>query len=118
MHKPIRGPRPLRQRARELRQEQTAAETRLWHHLRGRKVHGLKFRRQHPIERFIVDFYCAEHQLVIEVDGRIHEDRAVQDQQRTDWLEARGYRVMRFTNREVFHDIQGTLDRIVDACRG
>ncbi|MEM7130358.1 MAG: DUF559 domain-containing protein [Chloroflexota bacterium] len=114
-HKPIRGSHELRQRARDLRQEQTKAEI-IWHHLRGRKNNGLKFRRQHPIECFIVDFYCAEHQLVVEVDDPIHHEQSEHDQLRTAWLEERGYSVIRFTNSQVIQDIDAVLEAIVQAC--
>jgi len=89
---------PLLTAARELRQPQTPAEVKLWAHLRSRQIDGLKFRRQHPIDRFIIDFYCAEAKLCIEIDGDSHAEQAEYDQARTEYLNERGYTVMRFTN--------------------
>lgn len=91
----------LRERAREFRQPLTPAEADLWRALRGRNLSGYKFRRQHPIDRFIVDFYCAEKKLVIEVDGDVHATQEAYDAARTEWLEAQGYIVIRFTNTDV-----------------
>lgn len=79
----------IRQRARELRQPQTRAEAILWRQLRDRRLKGLKFRRQHPIGHFIVDFHCPKHQLVVEIDGDTHATHAEYDQGRTERLECR-----------------------------
>jgi very-short-patch-repair endonuclease len=106
----------IRQRARQLRQNATDAERRLWQVLRGRKANGLKFRRQHPIARFIVDFYCAEHRLVVELDGGVHDGRAEPDNVRTAYLESLGYRVLRFRNEEVTTRMATVLEAIVAAC--
>jgi len=76
----------------------------------------LRFRRQHPIGRFIADFYCPEHRLIIEVDGGVHIAQRERDEARTEWLEARGYRVMRFTNQEVYHQLPAVLKAIYEAC--
>ncbi len=75
-------------RARELRQPQTPAERKLWSRLRNQRLGGFKFRRQHPIDRFIVDFYCATCHLVVEVDGDSHTEQAEYDAARTAWLNA------------------------------
>ena len=101
-------------RARELRRPLTPAEAKLWQRLRRKQLHGLKFRRQHPIFRFIADFCCNEHRLVVEVDGQHHAEPEQQayDQARTVWLEQRGYRVIRFTNHEVQTNIGGVLQEI------
>jgi very-short-patch-repair endonuclease len=101
-----------RARARELRRNQTPMERRLWRHLRRRQLGGLRFRRQHPIGRFIVDFYCAAHRLVVEVDGESHDYRVAYDEERTAWLEVRGYRVLRFSNRNVRDDLEGVVEHI------
>ena len=99
--------------ARELRQPLTPAEAFLWQHLRGNQLDGWHFRRQHPVGRFIVDFFCAKAGLVIEVDGPIHLKQQAYDQERTALLEEeRGYHVIRFTNDEVMGDIEGVLARI------
>ena len=86
--------------------------------LRRRQVIGLKFRRQHPLGDFIVDFYCARRKLVIEIDGGVHEGQPERDEQRMSILEDQGYRVIRFDNTEVERDIEGVLQRIVAACKG
>ena len=91
----------------------TPAEQILWKHLRGRRLHGLKFRRQHPLGRFIADFYCAEHRLVIELDGDIHRDQQEYDEARTDTLRNYGYRVLRFSNEAVFQRLDKVLEAIV-----
>ena len=108
---------PLLQAAHELRQPQTPAEEKLWSHLRNHQLDGLKFRRQHPIDRFIVDFYCAKAKLVIEVDGDSHAEQIEYDQVRTEYLNSRGYHVIRFTNREVFNQCEAVLQQIADECR-
>ncbi len=107
---------PILAAARELRQPQTPAEIKLWARLRDRQLAGYKFRRQHPIGRFIVDFYCAEHQLVIEIDGDSHAEQVEYDQARTQWLNEEGYRVIRFSNREVFNQLEAVLEAILDEC--
>src|SRR4051812_15603413 len=84
--------------AREMRREPTGAENHLWQRIRKQQVLGFKFRRQHTIDRFIVDFFCTEARLVIEVDGIIHDDQQEADQLRTEFLENLGLRVLRFTN--------------------
>ena len=110
---------PLLQAARELRQPQTPAEQKLWFHLRNRQLDGLKFRRQHPIDKFITDFYCAEVKLCVEVDGDSHAepDQIKYDQARTEWLNECGCTVIRFTNREVFNQIEAVLQVIAAECR-
>ena len=91
----------------------TPAETRLWKHLRRKQLAGLRFRRQHPIDRFILDFYCPQHKLAVEVDGGIHASRVERDEVRTEWLEARGYRVVRFTNRQIEKELPEVLEEIL-----
>jgi very-short-patch-repair endonuclease len=86
--------------ARQLRREPTTAEQRLWALLRNRGT-GVKFRRQHPVGRFILDFYCVEHGLAIEIDGPVHESQQEADRLRTNYLEQRGIHVMRFSNDEL-----------------
>ena len=115
--RPIRAPENIRARARELRQRMTPAEKALWQHLRNRQLHGLKFRRQHPVDRFIVDFYCAAKHLVVEVDGDIHEEQSEQDAARDAFLQERGYRVLRFRNEEVLNDIKAVLERIAHVAK-
>src|SRR5579871_3015825 len=100
----------LKPLAREKRHDPTPAELKLWHFLRGGKLHGIKFRRQHPIERFIVDFYCAEAKMVVEVDGEIHQYTVVEDAIRQEFVEMLGLRVLRFTNDEVLHNVASVLE--------
>jgi very-short-patch-repair endonuclease len=112
----IRALSPVQQRARELRQELTPAETLLWHALRGKQLAGFKFRRQHPIDRFITDFYCAACKLIVELDGGIHDEQQDRDAIRTEALEQRGYRVIRFPNEQVLHHLDQVLAAIEAAC--
>ncbi len=109
----IRGTVPeLEQAAWRLRQNLTPAEARLWRSLRNRQLEGLRFRCQHPVGRFILDFYCPSQKLVIEVDGGVHDEQAEYDAARTEQLEAYGYRVLRFTNEAVMADLNGVLEEI------
>ena len=77
---------------------------------------GRLARRQHPIDRFIIDFYCAEAKLCIEIDGDSHAEQIEYDQARTEYLNERGYSVIRFTNREVFNPCEAVLRRIAEEC--
>jgi very-short-patch-repair endonuclease len=87
----------------------------MWELLRNRRLHGLKFRRQHPIGEFIVDFYCAEQKLIIELDGAVHKQQRERDEERTAVLERQGYRVLRIKNAEVERDLEEVLRRIAAA---
>ena len=104
------------QRARELRQEMTGVEQILWGRLRNRGLDGWKFRRQHPLGPFIVDFYCHAAGLVVELDGGYHQQQAEYDEVRDQVLAARGLRVLRIRNQEVIDDLPGVLVRIGAAC--
>lgn len=99
---------------RNLRTQQTRTEAVLWSYLRDRRLLGKKFRRQYGIGRYVVDFFCAEDQLVVEVDGDSHFSLAAQyyDQQRTDFFFALGITTVRFTNQEVLQDTEGVLERL------
>jgi very-short-patch-repair endonuclease len=99
-------------RARELRARQTEAESLLWYILRGRRLCGLKFRRQFPIEPFIVDFACIERRVVIEIDGGYHDYVYEKDQSRQQRIEEAGWRVFRLTNEEVLEDIEAVATAI------
>jgi poly(A) polymerase len=101
--------------AREMRQAPTPAENALWQALRKGRVGDYHFRRQHAIDRFIVDFYCSKGRLVIEVDGPVHDGIADQDQGRQDILEELGFRVMRFSNEEVLTNTVGVVRQIETA---
>jgi len=111
-----RTPPILLQAARELCQLQTPAEQKLWPHLRNRQLNGLKFRRQHPIDRFIIDFNCDEAKLCIEIDGDSHAEQIEYDEARTAYLNELGYTVIRFTNREVFNQCEAVLQHIAEEC--
>jgi phosphoribosylformylglycinamidine synthase len=102
--------------ARTLRQRSTPAEDKLWEALRGRRLADLKFRRQHPFGPFVLDTFCVEHQLVVEVDGGIHDTpgQADYDAARTEYLAGRKLHILRFANDEVEHDLPGVLKRILD----
>jgi very-short-patch-repair endonuclease len=95
--------------ARRMRGEATPAEATLWARLRGRQLDGKRFRRQHAIDRFIVDFYCAERLLVVELDGEVHSERAEYDGLRDRQLRAMGLRVLRLTNKQVLSDTETAL---------
>ena len=99
------------QRARRLRRRLSLPEVLLWQRLRRRGVADLHFRRQHPIGPYVLDFYCDEFRLAVEVDGQAHDhpDRIVYDQRRTDWLNRQGVWVVRLAARTVLSDMDGAL---------
>ena len=96
-------------RRRELRRNQTAAERLLWGALRSRNFHGLKFRRQYPVGPFVVDFACPDRSLVIEVDGGYHDFVERKDLSRQEFIESRGFMVLRFENAELENDLEVAL---------
>ena len=98
--------------AKRLRQHATPAERRLWSRLRDRRFLGLKFRRQAPVDRFVVDFVCIDAKLIIEIDGGQHGSRVAADQRRTKILETMGYLVLRFWNNDVLTNLDGVLELI------
>ena len=102
----------LKPLARQMRTEPTLAEKQLWQRLKNKQLLGFKFRRQQVIDRFIVDFYCHEIKLVIEVDGEIHNYTQVEDAIRQEFLESLGLRVVRFKNEDVLLRIEGVLEEI------
>ncbi|MFA5973568.1 MAG: endonuclease domain-containing protein [Lentimicrobiaceae bacterium] len=103
--------RELFENARDLRKCETEAEKILWNALRSRRCEGLKFRRQHPVQQFILDFYCHEYLLGIEVDGSVHEteDAKEYDLNRTAELENLGITILRFNNEQVKNNLKGVL---------
>ncbi|WP_199316134.1 endonuclease domain-containing protein [Tolypothrix sp. FACHB-123] len=105
----------LLERARELRKQQTPAEKILWECLRNRRLLNKKFRRQHNIDRYIVDFYCHEKLLIIEVDGSIHASQQTEDYIRENWLLSHQFTVIRFSNEQIFNDIESVLYTIAQA---
>lgn len=106
--------------ARVLRKQQTEAEELLWQLLRNRKVFNLKFRRQHPFENFVLDFYCHEVKLVIEADGNIHHEKDVMeyDNARTARLNEVGIAVLRFSNEEIKTNSLGVINKIENWIKG
>ncbi|WP_282116740.1 leucine--tRNA ligase [Cellulophaga baltica] len=102
----------LLERAKKMRNNPTEAEAILWERLKGKNI-GDKFRRQHLIADFIVDFVCLSKKLIVEVDGAIHEEQKEADQSRTDVLNARGFKVVRFTNEQVIGDLDAVLNNII-----
>jgi len=109
----------LRQRmtevARQFRKQPTPSEAILWQALRNRKLQGRKFRRQQPIGNFIVDFFCANERLILEVDGLIHESQKILDQQRQELLESLGLRFVRVSSDLVEKDLSAALEIISQA---
>jgi len=99
-----------------LRNNATSAEAALWKSLKGKQIEGLKFRRQHSIENYIVDFYCPELKLIIELDGEYHNNliQENKDSQRTSRLEELGFIVIRFENKIVFENSQMVIDAILE----
>jgi very-short-patch-repair endonuclease len=105
----------MKQRARELRTKSTDAERHLWYYLRAHRL-GYKFKRQVPIERFIVDFICYEKRLVIELDGGQHQDKQkAYDARRTAILNKKGFRILRFWNHEVLQHTEEVLEAVCQA---
>lgn len=102
--------------AKLLRTTGTDAEHKLWYHLRARRLSGFKFRCQHPIPPYVVDFYCDELKLVIELDGSQHDEEI--DSTRTHALERQGLLVLRFWDNQVLEEIEAVLEAILDFARG
>jgi very-short-patch-repair endonuclease len=102
-------------RARSLRRIMTDAERLLWRHLRNRHFSGWKFRRQHELDRYIVDFVCPDACLIVELDGGQHVEMVAKDAERTRRLEGMGYRVLRFWNNDVLMNTEAVLGVILEA---
>jgi very-short-patch-repair endonuclease len=102
--------------AKNLRNNPTIAEDILWNRLRSRQVVGSKFRRQQPIDRYIVDFVSFEKRMIIELDGGQHAKNAEEDERRDRFFEDQGYKVLRFWNNAVFENLEGVLEVIRQAC--
>ncbi|HAF48069.1 MAG TPA: hypothetical protein DCL08_02375 [Anaerolineaceae bacterium] len=105
----------MRRLAQNLRKTQTDAEQLLWSKLRSRELSGFKFRRQHPIDNYILDFYCNEAQLAIEIDGGQHAEKEniKMDEQRTALLNQKGIRVIRYWNNDVLENTDEVLEDIL-----
>ena len=107
----------LSQYKKSLRKEQTKAEAILWSCLRNRKMNNYKFRRQHVLQHYIVDFICLKKNLIVELDGGQHANQQLYDADRTTKLEKDGYRILRFWNFEILTDTKRVLEVILDALR-
>lgn len=107
----------ITRRARKMRRAPTDAEQRLWYFLRNRQLGGYKFRRQHPLGHYIVDFICIKARLIVELDGGQHAEvkQRRRDEARTRYFESRGFRVMRFWNHDVLKNTESVLEAILDA---
>ncbi len=107
------GPRTF-EKAKELRLNMTPAEKKLWERLSNKKVRGVRFKRQHPINRFVADFYCHRYKLVVEVDGGVHDDENQKeyDEGRTFTMNHYGIKVIRFTNEQVMLDCDWVVLKI------
>jgi very-short-patch-repair endonuclease len=103
--------------AKELRREMTPAEKILWKEVKANKLNDLHFRRQQIVHGYFADFYCHQHELIVEVDGGIHERQQEYDADREEYLIALGLRIIRFTNDEITKDLKGVLQKIVDQCK-
>ena len=104
--------------ARELRKVPTLAEIKLWAHLRGGRLNGVKFRRQHAIGQYIPDFCSIKHRLIIELDGSQHIEQEEYDNERTAFFTSKGYRVLRFWNNDVLNDLDSVLKVILWTLNG
>jgi very-short-patch-repair endonuclease len=107
----------LRTRAKAMRSEPTDAELRLWQILRGKRLSGYKFKRQVPIDRYIADFVCFSHRLIIEADGSQHVD-SDHDHKRDSYLQSQGFQVMRFTNYDILTNDEGVGEMILAVLEG
>ncbi len=109
----------FRAKARSLRASQTSAEAKLWQALRNRRLARWKFRRQHPIDRYIVDFVTLDGKLIVEVDGVTHStpSEIMRDKTRTEVLEACGFLVVRVSNTDVYENLEGVLEMIETSLR-
>jgi very-short-patch-repair endonuclease len=99
-----------------LRKRPTDAEQLLWRHLRMKQTEGLKFRRQQPIDNYIVDFICFENRIIIEVDGGQHADENNKDRERDSYLQQFGFKVLRFWNNDVLQNTNEVLEIIRENC--
>ncbi|WP_369977318.1 endonuclease domain-containing protein [Xanthomonas bundabergensis] len=102
--------------ARKLRRDMTDAERKLWQHLRCERLYGLKFRRQHPVPPYVVDFYCEALKLAVELDGSQHSTAA--DAERTRYLQSQGMHVLRFWNNDAMLQPDAVLESILDFAGG
>jgi very-short-patch-repair endonuclease len=104
--------------AKTLRKRSTDAELLLWQRLRARRLEGIKFRRQQPIDDFIVDFLSFEKRIIVELDGGQHAEDRHKDRERDRFLAQAGFKILRFWNNEVLEKLDGVLERIRETCLG
>ena len=106
----------FRERAREMRHQPNDAESLVWDQLRNRRVGKFKFRRQHPIGKYIADFYCVEAKVIVELDGATHEGREDYDAERQAWLESQGIAVLRVKNQDLYDSPEGFVEVVWRLC--
>ena len=113
------APKPTRLRAKALRGRLDLPEVLLWNVLRRRQLDGLHFRRQHPLGRYVLDFYCDEAKLAVEIDGYSHDvaDRPMRDRIRDEWMASQGIRTLRLPARDVLNSLDDVLTAILAAVR-
>jgi len=102
--------------AKSLRKNNTDIEKLVWRYLKARQFEGIKFRRQQPIGKYIVDFVCFEKKIIIEIDGGQHSVAKERDEERDNWLSGQGFKVLRFWNNEILENIEGVLELIRNHC--
>lgn len=105
------------ERAKKLRGEMTPAEKILWKEVRANRLQGLHFRRQQIVHGYFADFYCHQHELIVELDGEIHAFQKEYDAERETYLIALGFRIIRFKNEEITKNLKGALQKIVEECK-
>lgn len=103
-------------KAKKLRENETEAEKLLWEKLRDKRLNGIKFRRQHPVNLYIADFYCHKYKLIIEIDGEYHftKEQIAKDLERTKNLNENGLQIIRFTNNDISENIENVLQKILE----
>jgi len=106
-----------KEKRRQLRSDMPPAEKKLWQHLRNKQLLGFRFRRQVSVGKYVVDFYCAEAKLVIEIDGDSHSGNEAYDSARQHFIESFGVRFLRFTNCDISESIEGVVGMIEKECR-
>jgi very-short-patch-repair endonuclease len=102
----------LRSLAHSMRLNPTSAEAKLWQTLKGKSLNGFKFRRQHPLFSYIVDFYCSQAKLIIEVDGPIHDHQIPRDQSRDAFFKQQGCKILRFKNKDIYLNLDSVKSKI------
>jgi very-short-patch-repair endonuclease len=105
------------ERAKEMRREMTPAEKILWKKIKANRLDGLHFRRQQIVHGYFADFLCHQHDLIVEVDGGIHDTQKEYDAEREAYLMSLGFRIIRFKNEDFLKNLDGVLQRIVEECK-